>query len=82
MAIDRVIVSLDEDANEAIDDLTERSGRGQSEVFRPRPALYGIHACSYECSSEHARAAYGDAVGDKITGRDTDSVNNGGRSDE
>lgn len=43
MATDRVTVSLDEESREALDDLVDRTGRGQSEIVRKALAFYATN---------------------------------------
>ncbi|WP_241989518.1 ribbon-helix-helix protein, CopG family, partial [Halorubrum sp. SP9] len=57
MAIDRVTVSLDEDAKEALDDLTERTGHGQSELLRRALTFY---AANYQAATTDAGTKLGD----------------------
>lgn len=57
MAIDRVTVSLDKDAKEALDDLTERTGHGQSELLRRALTFY---AANYQAATTDARTELGD----------------------
>lgn len=57
MAIDRVTVSLDEDAKGALDDLTERTGHGQSELFRRALTFY---AANYRAATTDAGTKLGD----------------------
>ncbi|MDG5778473.1 ribbon-helix-helix protein, CopG family [Haloarculaceae archaeon H-GB2-1] len=57
MTIDRVTVSLDEDAKEALEDLTERTGHGQSELFRRALTFY---AANYKAAKTDAGTKLGD----------------------
>ena len=57
MAIDRVTVSLDRDAKEALDDLTERTGHGQSELLRRALTFY---AANYQAATTDAGTKLGD----------------------
>jgi hypothetical protein len=57
MTSDRVTVSLDEDAKEALGDLTERTGHGQSELFRRALTFY---AANYQAATTDAGTKLGD----------------------
>ena len=53
MATDRVTVSLDDDARAALDSLTARTGKGQSELVRRALAFY---AANFEAATADASA--------------------------
>ena len=57
MANDRVTVSLDEDAKKALDDLTDRTGQGQSELVRRALTFY---AGNYQAATTEAGSRLGD----------------------
>lgn len=57
MAIDRVTVSLDKDAKEALDDLTERTEHGQSELLRRALTFY---TANYQAATTDAGTKLGD----------------------
>ncbi|MBV0903179.1 ribbon-helix-helix protein, CopG family [Haloarcula salina] len=57
MTMDRATVSLDEDAKEALEDLTERTGHGQSELFRRALTFY---AANFQAATTDAGTKLGD----------------------
>ena len=51
MGTERITASLDEDARDALDDLTNRTGRGQSELVRKALRFY---AANYRAATTEA----------------------------
>lgn len=68
MVTDRITVSIDEEARTALDNLTERTGRGQSELVRDALTFYAANFraaetdASVDLQAYHAMLSNGESV--------------------